>query len=65
MISAILLTIIRDNGYGLDSPSCLTQLALVIEGFAFIDDIDIINAEKSVNTKGVDLLAQQQQVVDI
>ena len=64
MISAILLTIMRDNGYGLDALSCLTQLSLVIAGFAFVDDTDIINAAKSVDTTGEDLLIQQQQVVD-
>lgn len=64
MISAILLTIMRDNGYGLDVLSCLTQLSLVIAGFAFVDDTDIINAAKSVDTTGEDLLIQQQQVVD-
>ena len=58
MISAIQLTIMRDNEYGLDTLSCLTQLALVIAGFAFVDDTDIINAAKLVNTKGGDLLAQ-------
>ena len=59
MISAILLTIMRDNGYGLDAISCLTQLALIIAGFAFVDDTDIINAAKLVNTKRGDILAQQ------
>ena len=54
----------RDNGYGLDALSCLTQLSLVIAGFAFVDDTDIINAGKSVDTTGEDLLIQQQQVVD-
>ena len=57
MISAILLTIMRDNGYGLDIISCLTQLSLLIAGFSFIDDTDIINAAKSVNMKVGDLLA--------
>ena len=61
MISAILLTIMRDNGYGLDTLSCITQLSLVIIGFTFVDDMDIINASKSVNTKGEELLTQQQQ----
>ena len=64
MISAILLTIMRDNSYGLDALSCLTQLALFIAGFTFVDDTDIINETKSVNTKGEELLVQQQHVVD-
>ena len=52
MISAILLTIMRDNGYGLDALSCLTQLALVIAGFAFVDDTDIINAANQSIPRG-------------
>ena len=64
MISVILLTIIRDKDLGIDTISCLSQLVLVIAGFAFVDDTDIINAAKSVNTREKDLLAQQQQVVD-
>ena len=36
----------------------------MIEGFAFVDDIFIINAAPSVNTRGEDLLKQQQHVVD-
>ena len=51
MISANLLTIMRDNGYGLDILSYLAQLALVIAGFVFADDTDNINAAKLVNTK--------------
>ena len=50
----------RDNGYGINVISCLTQLDLIISEFAFIDDTDIIKAAKSVNTKGEDHLSQQQ-----
>ena len=64
MISAILLAIMRDEGFGLNALSCLSELALVIAGFAFVDDIDIINVTPSVNTLGEELLHQQQRVVD-
>ena len=57
MISAVLLTIMRDQGFGLDAVSCPSQLVLVIAGFEFVDDTDI-NAASSVNTRGGDLLAQ-------
>ena len=46
------------QGLGLDAISCLSQLALVITGVAFVDDTDIINALSSVNTRGEDHLAQ-------
>ena len=64
MISAILLTIMRDESFGLDALSCLSRLALVITGFVLVDDTDIINATKSVNTTGEWLLKKQQNVVD-
>ena len=64
MISAILLTIMQDEGFGLNALSCLSQLALVIAGFAFVDDTEIINATPSVNTTCEELLQQQQRVVD-
>ena len=53
----------RYEGFGLNALSCLSQLALVIAGFAFVDDTDIINAAPSVNMIGEDLLTQQQQYV--
>lgn len=64
MISAILLTIMRDEGFGLDALLYLSQLALSIAGFVFVDDIDITNATKSVNSKREDLIQQQQRVID-
>ena len=42
----------------------MSQLALVIAGFVFVDDTVIINAAPSVNTLGEDLLKKQQHVVD-
>ena len=53
----------RYEGFGLNALSCLSQLALVIAGFVFVDDIDIINAAPSVNMIGKDLLTQQQEYV--
>ena len=64
MISAILLTIMRDEGFGLDALLYLSQLALSIAGFVFVDDIDITNATKSVNSKREDLIQHQQRVID-
>ena len=60
LISAILLTIMRDQGFGLDTLSCMSSLALVIVGFAFVSDTNIINATKSVNIERENLLKQQQ-----
>lgn len=54
----------RDEGFGLDALSCLSQLTLVITRFAFVDNTDIINKAKSVNTTGEDLLKKQQNAFD-
>ena len=59
MIRAILLTIMRDENVGLNALSYLSQLALVIAGFVFVDDTVIINAAPSVNTTCEKLLQQQ------
>ena len=58
MISAILLTIMRDESFGLDALLYLSQLALSIAGFVFVDDIDITNATKSVDTRREVLIQQ-------
>ena len=39
-------------------------MTIVIAGFAFADDTDIVNAAKSANTKGEELLQQQQRLVN-
>ena len=64
MISAIPLTIMREEKFGFDILSYLTQMQIVIAGFTFVDDTDIINAAKLVNTKGEDLLQQEEQAVN-
>ena len=63
MISALLLIIMINEGFGIDTLSCLSRLVLVIARFAFIDEMYIINAAKSVNTLGEDLIKHQQRVV--
>ena len=64
MINAFLLTIMRGQSFELDIIACLSQLALVIVGFEFVDDTNIINVAKSLNTRGEEVLAQHQQEVD-
>ena len=59
MISAILLTIKRDEDFGVDALLNLSQLSLVIAIFFFVDDMYITNAAKSVKTRGEDYLKQQ------
>ena len=61
MTSAILLTIMRNEGFGLDTISCFSQLTLVITGLAFVDNTDTINNVKSVNKFGEDLLKNNKE----
>ena len=39
-------------------------MVIMMVGFVFVDNMDIINSEKSVNAKGKDLLQQQQRLVN-
>jgi hypothetical protein len=64
VISAILLTIMQDLGFGLNTLSSLSDTALTLVGFAFVDDTDLFNAASSVLTKGEDHIAHSQQCVD-
>ena len=49
-ISTVLLTIMRQRGYGLSILSTLSFSALVMEGFAFVDDTDIIHSANDPHT---------------
>jgi hypothetical protein len=64
VISAVLLAIMKDLGFGLNTLSSLSDMALSLGGFAFVDDTDLFNAASSVRTKGEDHLAHSQQCVD-
>jgi hypothetical protein len=64
VISAILLTIMRNLGFGLNAVSPLSAVALSLVGFAFVDDTDLVNVAASVLTKGEDHLLHSQQCVD-
>ena len=54
----------RNTQFRLDAIMCLQQVALVIAGFAFVDETDNINEVKPVNTNGEDILNKQQRVID-
>ena len=64
IISTNLLPITRDEGFDLDTISYLSQLTIVIAKFVFVNDTDIINATKLVNTRGEVLIKKQQRVID-
>jgi hypothetical protein len=64
VISAILLTIMRNLGFGLNATSSLSAVTLSLVGFAFVDNTDLVNVAKSVLTKGEDHLQNSQSCVD-
>ena len=61
MMSAILLTIMKEEGFGLNVISCVSHLPIAIAGFAFVDDTDIINATNTVETTEEELFDKQKK----
>jgi hypothetical protein len=65
LISAVLLTIMRAQGFGLNIVTVFSTLSVVLAGYAFVDDTDILHAAAGVNVKGEDLVPQMQQVLNM
>ena len=63
-ISTVLLTIMRTKGFGLSILSAVSLHALVIAGFAFVDDADIIHAAPDPNTENLEVLQTAQRALD-
>ena len=53
----------RSMGFGLNAVSCLSTTAIVIAGFAFIDDTDILHVAPSVRSRGEDVHAAMHDVL--
>jgi hypothetical protein len=64
VISAVLLCIMRDSGYGLNFITATSSLAIVLAGFAFVDDTALLHAAPHPSTTAATLVPQMQQVVD-
>jgi hypothetical protein len=64
LISAVLLSIMRQQGFGLNIVTVFSALSVVLAGYAFVDDTDIIHAAPGVYTKGEELVPQMQCVLD-
>jgi hypothetical protein len=65
VISAVLFGVMRDQGFGLNLVvASLTMTAIVIAGFAFVDDADLLHASAHPNVTGVSLIPQMQWVLD-
>jgi hypothetical protein len=64
VISAVLLSIMRDEGFGLNLLTAFSMMAIVIAGIAFVDDTDLLHAVTHPNMPGSLLIPQMQRVVD-
>ena len=54
----------RQKGYGLSILSALSLSALVLAGFTFVDDTDIIHSANDPNTSPSEVLYQAQDALD-
>ena len=63
-ISSVLLTIMRNKGFGFSILSALSWQALIISAFAFVDDTDIIHAAVDPYTNPQQVLVEAQQAVN-
>jgi hypothetical protein len=64
LISAVLLSIMRTQGFGLNIVTVCSSLSVVLAGYAFVDDTDIIHAAPGVHIKGKEIVPQMQKVLD-
>jgi hypothetical protein len=64
VISAVLLQVMRDSGFGLNVITALSSGAIVLAGFAFVDDIDLLHVAPHSLSTAADLIPQMQDVVD-
>ena len=63
-ISAVLLTILRTKGFGLSMLTALSWQALVIAGFAFVDDTDLIHTASHPDKDSKEVLQEAQQAMN-
>jgi hypothetical protein len=64
VISTVLLTVMRDSGFGLNFVTALSSCAIVLAGFAFVDDTDLLHVAPHSSSLTEDLIPQMQEVVD-
>jgi hypothetical protein len=64
VISAVILRVMRDSGFGLNYITALSATAIVLAGFAFVDDTNLLHATPHPSTPAGTLIPQMQQVVD-
>jgi hypothetical protein len=51
--------------FGLNLVTSLSTTAIVLAGFAFVDDTDLLHAATNSHTNGATLIADMQRVVDL
>ena len=64
-ISAVLLTIMKNMGWGLQFQTAMSLTVLSILGFAFIDDTDLVHSANNPITPAEDLILEGQRMVSM
>jgi hypothetical protein len=64
VISAVLLRVMREQGFGLNFVTALSSVVIVLAGFAFVDDTDLLHAAPYPTSPAEILIPQMQRVVD-
>ena len=64
VISAILLQIMRDSGWGFTWTTALSMTAVFLVGFAFVDDTDLIHVAINAFTTAEDILDDAQRMLN-
>jgi hypothetical protein len=64
VISAVLLTVMRNSGIRMNLVTALSFCAIVLTGFAFVDDMDLLHAAPNSSSRAEDLIPQMKKVMD-
>ena len=63
VISAVLLTIMKDMGWGLSIVSCMSMLLVSIIGFAFVDDTDLVHSANGPSVSAEQIVGEAQAML--
>jgi hypothetical protein len=64
VIGAVFLSVMRDSGFELNYITALSATSIVLAGFAFVDNTDLLHVAPHPSTPAETLIPQMQQVVD-
>ena len=64
-VSSILIIMMENKGFGFECLSAIDGRMVTAQGFAFIDDTDVIEAAKSVEQSGEDVCPAVQAAASL